>query len=571
MKFDVAIVGGGPAGSTAGTLLKKYAPHLSVIVLERERFPRDHVGESQLPAIGRVLNEMGVWNAVEAAGFPIKVGATYRWGTTDELWDFNFVKDVALDDRTRPARYEGARQDTAFQVDRARYDKILLDHARRAGCKVREETTVRQVVCQGDRVEALVLESGEEIQARYFIDASGGTGVLRRALNVDTTSPTSLRNIAIWRYWENAEWAVEIGVGGTRVQVMSLGYGWIWFIPLGPTRTSVGLVIPAEYYKTSGKRPEELYDKAMGEDPLIAGLLQNATPEDGILTTKDWSFIADRTVGENWFLAGESAGFADPILAAGMTLAHQDAREAAYTILALEEGKEDPAWLKQSYEASQRKRLWQHIRFADYWYSANAQFTDLKEFTREIARDAGLDLDADAAFQWLGTGGFTVEALGAVSIASYDIRAVKLLTERLGDRVATWQLANTNRFFLNLKGAETDYVPQYHGGRVERIKCHVRNDLRLPVSGFYKAVVRALKWGPDLEDVLKNIEVIRNASSPQIPPDHWRAFCLQTLEAMICEGWVRAERDPEKPLLKIQHDLLRHEPPKSSGVPAVSN
>lgn len=564
-EFDVAIIGGGPVGSTAGTLLKKYAPKLSVAIFERERFPRDHVGESQLPAIGRVLNEMGVWNAVEAAGFPVKIGATYRWGTTDDLWDFNFVSDTDLEDKSRPARYEGVRANTAFQVDRAKYDKILLDHAKRRGCAVREETAVREVVRDGDRIETLRLESGEEVRARYFIDASGGAGIVRRAMGVETATPTTLRNIAIWRYWDNAEWAVKIGVGGTRVYVMSLGYGWIWFIPLGPTRTSVGLVVPAEYYKFSGERPEALYEKAMGEDPLIAGLLKSATPSGDILATKDWSFIADRTVGENWFLAGESAGFADPILAAGMTLAHQDAREAAYTILALDEGKEDPAWLRETYGDQLRKRLWQHIRFADYWYSANAQFTDLKEFTRELARDAGLDLDADAAFQWLGTGGFTTESLGAVSIGSFDLRAVKLLTERLGDRIATWTVASTNRFTLDLEGAETVDVPQYHDGRIERIKCYVRNGHRLPLAGFYKGVVRALRWNPELDALLKNLEAIRSSSFAWIAPDQWQALCVQTLEAMVAEGWVRAELDSSKPCLKIQYEPMRHNPPKAKA------
>ena len=89
--YDVAIVGGGPAGSTAGTLLKKYGPDLRVLILERENFPRDHVGESGLPPIGHILAEMGVWNQIEAAGFPIKIGATYRWGKTKDLWDFEFV------------------------------------------------------------------------------------------------------------------------------------------------------------------------------------------------------------------------------------------------------------------------------------------------------------------------------------------------------------------------------------------------------------------------------------------------------------------------------------------------
>jgi len=548
---DVAIIGGGPAGSTAGALLRKYAPNLSVTIFERERFPRDHVGESQLPLIGRVLDEMGVWNAVEAANFPIKVGATYRWGTTDDLWDFDFIDGQTLTDRDRPARYEGVRRDTAFQVDRAKYDKILLDHAKRLGCKVREETAIREILHTNDRVETLRLDNGEEIKPRYVIDASGGAGILRRAMGVEISSPTNLRNIAIWRYWDNAEWAVKIGVGGTRVFVMSLGYGWIWFIPLGPTRTSVGLIVPAEYYKSSGERPEALYDKAMGEDPMIAGLLKNATPEEGLFTTKDWSFVADRTVGENWFLAGESAGFADPILAAGMTLAHQGAREAAYTIVALEQGHEDAAWLRQSFDEVQRRRLGQHIRFADYWYSANAQFTDLKEFTREIARDAGLELDADAAWQWLGTGGFATEYLGGTALGSFDVNALKLLTKRFGDRMAAWKIADKNRFTLHLEGAEKVDVPLYHEGAIQRVKCHVRGNRRLPVFGVYQAVIRALKWGADAESIQKNLEAIRFSSFNWISPGQWRFMGLQTLEAMVTEGWVKADFEPGGECFKI--------------------
>src|ERR1043165_8999520 len=89
--YDVAIIGGGPGGSTLGSLLRKYEPKCRVIILEKEEFPRDHIGESQLPPISDVLNEMGCWDKVEAANFPIKVGATFRWGKTPELWDFEFL------------------------------------------------------------------------------------------------------------------------------------------------------------------------------------------------------------------------------------------------------------------------------------------------------------------------------------------------------------------------------------------------------------------------------------------------------------------------------------------------
>ena len=216
--YDVAIVGGGPAGSTAGALLKKYNPDLSVAIFEKEKFPRDHVGESQLPLIGRILNEMGVWERVEAAGFPIKVGATYRWGSSPDLWDFNFAPPEQFETIERPGKYEGVRISTAWQVDRAIYDKILLDFAAELGCEVFEETAGEGVVRDDpDTIDHLTItRDGErdEVRARHYVDASGRPGALRRKLPIEVTTPGSLKNVAFWDYWENAEWAAEIGVGG---------------------------------------------------------------------------------------------------------------------------------------------------------------------------------------------------------------------------------------------------------------------------------------------------------------------------------------------------------------------
>ena len=313
VNVDVAIIGGGPAGSTVGTFLQKYGKDLNVLILEREIFPRDHVGESQLPEISKILDEMGCWDKVEAANFPIKVGATYKWGRTKELWDFDFMPVPFIKNEPRPAKFEGQRKHLAFQVDRSIYDKILLDHAKEMGCDVRENTRVTKIQTNGDRVEGLELESGEIVTARYYLDCSGHSGTLRRAMGVQTHSPTALQNIAIWEYWRNADWAEEIEIEGTRIQVMSVGYGWIWFIPLGPDRTSIGLVIPAEYYKQSGKKPAKLFAKALEDEPRVKGFMTQAVSEGKTYTTKDWSFLSERQSGENWILCGEACGFADPI------------------------------------------------------------------------------------------------------------------------------------------------------------------------------------------------------------------------------------------------------------------
>jgi flavin-dependent dehydrogenase len=550
-QFDVAIIGGGPAGSTVGTLLRKYNPDLRVCILEREQFPRDHVGESQLPLIGAYLHEMGVWDKVEAAGFPIKVGATYRWGATNDLWNFEFLPYGELAPEPRPARYQGQRVQTAFQVDRAVYDKILLDHARELGCEVRERVKVTAVHRDGDRVVELSADSPEwpTVKANWYVDASGASGLLRRAMGVETESPTTLRNIAIWDYWQNATWAAHIGIGGTRVQVLSLGYGWIWFIPLGTTRTSVGLIMPAETYLASRRRPAELYAEALAAEPRIAELLKGAESENKLATTNDWSTLAERLVGENWFLAGDACGFADPILAAGMTLAHGGAREVAATILELERGDHAAGWLRKCYDEGHRKRIRQHIRFADYWYTHNAHFSELKEFTAKIAEDAGLTLTPDQAFQWLGTGGFANDDLGTPSIGAYSVGAVKRLSGVLTGESASWRVNVTNDYTLDLVGVQRETRPSYSEGRIRAVPALVKQGKVLPLDGAFRIVVGVLEQTRDQQAVVGAFRQAAAQAGEQAP--EVLSSLIQALEAMIAEGWVKARINKARPLLTI--------------------
>ena len=550
MDYDVLIIGGGPTGSTCGTLLKKYQPDLRVLIVEREEFPRDHVGESQLPMIGEVLNEMGAWDKVEAANFPIKIGATYRWGRSEEPWDFEFVPGNSFDDVPRPGKFEGTRKSTAFQVDRSIYDKILLDHAAEMGVEVRENTKVAQIHRDGDRVTGVRLASGEEVTARYFVDGSGNVGIVRRAMDVPIDSPTALRNVAIWDYWQNAEWAVEIGTGGTRIQIMSLGYGWIWFIPIGPTRTSIGFVLPASYYRDAKQKPEEIYLEALAQEPRIAKLLKNATREDRLTSTKDWSYVAERTCGENWFLAGESAGFADPILSAGMTLAHTGAREAAYTLLALLEGEHDPSWLRERYDETQRARLRSHIQFADFWYTGNGLFDAVRENTSLIAKEAGLTLSADEAFRWLSTGGFANDSYDMARVATWDVMAMKLLAQEFHGDESTWEIGNANLFDLDLSDAVLDYVPLLRDGKIEKARCYRRDGKTLPNFGDYRVIITALRKSSFIGDLIREARAYFQARGVEVEP--MVAGVLRALEAMVTEGWVKASFDPARQHLNVK-------------------
>ncbi len=557
MKCDVAIIGGGPAGSTVGSILRKYNPDLDVVILESERFPRDHIGESQLPAIMNVLVEIGAWDKVEAGPFPVKIGGTYRWGNTQDLWDFEFLPGEDYIDAPRPAPFEGQRTKTAFQVDRSIYDQILLDHAQELGCKVFQETRVSKVNTEGDSVTSLEMESTnnsaefkEPLIAKTYVDCSGQTGILRRAFKVEVDNPTILQNIAIYDYWQGASWAISLGASGTLIQVLSLGWGWIWFIPISPTRTSIGLVVPASYYKEQKVRPEELYMRAIAEESHVAELVANATREGNLTTTKDWSFVADRLVGENWFLAGDAAGFADPILSAGMTLAHSSARKIAYTILESERGEHDVDWLKSEYELGHRAQIRHHIRFADYWYSANGCFTDLKALCSNIALDAGLELNAEDAFRWLAAGGFAVESPGEPRAATVALGGVKRLTKYLSGESAAWQIASKNKLILDVSGAEKQRLPIYANGRITPITCFRRGGKTLPLVGAYRAVFDALLREKDATIVLNMACHFLNRSKSASPMEI-AAVVVECLEALLAEGWVKGSADNRRPFIQI--------------------
>jgi len=560
VEFDVAIVGGGPAGATVGTLLKRYNPGLRVGIFERELFPRDHVGESLLPMVCYVLDEMQVWGKVEQQNFPVKLGATYRWGkaSDEELYYFHFLPTGAsYTENSRPGSFTGQRRHTTFQVDRSVYDKVLLDHAAECGCEVFQETKVTRIAHTGDRVDGLEVSfpDGETrtISAQFYVDASGAESLLRRTLKIGVHSPTLLRNIAIWDYWQDAGWVETHGENGTYVYVMSLGLGWLWYIPLGQGRTSVGLVTSAEHFKGLGQDTETVYLEAIAKEPLIRKMLAPARREGRLAATKDWSFVADRLTGENWFLAGDAGGFADPILAAGLTLAQTGARRVAYSILEMLQEVSDPAWIQSQYETNQRRNTLNHIRFADYWYSANEHFSDLKEYCAQIAADNGLNLDANAAFQWLGTGGFAEEASGLPFAGTYTITAIKLFTSKFAAEDEQWAVFRNNVFQLDLDGAEKTQVAQYEFGRVKKVDCYRKGPRIWPLDKVYKFVFNALNR--EQEILLLAERFMYEARKDGVPAgDSLAQSCIEALEGLVAEGWVRASYDPSVPLLQSALD-----------------
>ncbi|MBM4113723.1 MAG: hypothetical protein FJ253_10215 [Phycisphaerae bacterium] len=550
-EWDVVIIGGGPGGSTTGAMLRTHDPRWRVLILERERFPRDHIGESQLPPIGQILDEIGCWEKVERAGFPVKIGATYTWGKTTEPWVFGFVPEETVPPEVeRPGRYDGWRQQVAFQVDRSIYDKILLDHAAALGCTVREQTPVRKILHDGDRIDGIVLEGGEVVKGRWYVDASGNSAIIRRALGVKVEVPTKLQNVAFWDYWSSEAWRGDRDEKATRIHIRSLPYGWIWNIRLSATRYSIGLVCNAEWYKQSGRKPADLYAEALRNEPSVSKRLQGATPRGTLDTTIDWSYVVDRTFGENWFLVGECAGFADPILSAGLTLTQVGAKELAYTLIESTHPEWDRAALFRRFDELQITRVRQHMRFAEYWYSANGLFEAVRENCSRIAEDAGLRLHPDDAFRWLSFGGMGEDLPGQAGVGGYSLAAVKQLMGRFTGEKAHWLANGKNDFRLNLRGAVEGIIGVPENGRIRKVQCWTRGNRHLSRTGVQGSLITAMQRTHDITEILESIQ-LSQATTVQASREVLQRYVCEILELLVQDHWVEAKLRKDRPVLSL--------------------
>ena len=377
-KADLVVVGGGPAGSTMAGLVKKYAPGRRVVLLEKAAGPRHHVGESLLPGIVPVLKELGVYEKVDAAGFPRKIGANYQWGMNGEVWenDFGDVNVAELMKRTR----DGAlpeKIEYAWQVRRSKYDEILLTHAQSLGVEVVRGATVTGLLEEGARV-AGVSTKDAEWRAGLVADCSGQSGFLSRFRPVREFDK-DLKNVAGWSYYRGAEWKYKYNghPDKTKIFVCSVPEGWFWYIPIDGGVVSVGLVTGVGRLKAEGGDLKALYERALARCAEIAPLLANAAREtdfDGtgeeFFTQSDWSYLNRSASGPGWLAAGDAAVFVDPILSSGVTLAHLSAQRAAYSVLAEWEapGSERARLVWEDYGRSCRESAAQFLALAMFWY-----------------------------------------------------------------------------------------------------------------------------------------------------------------------------------------------------------
>lgn len=356
---DVIVIGGGPAGSTTATMLTRKG--VRVLLLEREKFPRHHVGESLLPASMPVLEELGVLPAIEKAGFLPKHGATMVWGKDSVPWSWYF-------------RETSRQYPHSYQVSRPEFDQLLLENSRANGVDVREGSRVVDIHTRDGKTTGVgfVSENGTPgtAHAALVVDATGQGGMLGRTLNLRHWD-SFFQNLAVYAYFEGARRLPQ--PDETNIFIESYKGGWFWNIPLHTGQTGVGAVVDSSTGQEGIQRlglQGFLIDQ-ISQAPHTAAMLKDARLSEGPFVVKDWSYTCEPMVGDGHILVGDAACFVDPLFSSGVHLALMGGVMAA--ALATSTLK-DPTIAKPAGRAYQQLYLREYSHFremARLFYSSN--------------------------------------------------------------------------------------------------------------------------------------------------------------------------------------------------------
>lgn len=336
--YDIIIIGGGPAGSTSATLLAEKG--FKVLLLEKEAFPREHIGESLIPLSYDILKRQGLIGKLNKIATR-KPGVQFvdKDGIKQSLWCFkNVIKDEGY---------------LTFHVIRSAFDKMLLDNSKSKGADVREQHLVKHVIL--DRADKIVevhatnAQGGEEkFEAKFLLDCSGQSTFIGRKLGVKK-SFTDLDRVAVWSHWTNVEYDSVLKEGA--IKIVYLGgekKGWMWVIPVSAEHLSIGVVVnnshvkaKKQQFKDSADWKQDFYLNELAESSLWKGMLKNAKMEHKVGMAGDYSYFCEKKYGDNFALVGDAGAFLDPIFSSGIYVGMHSAELVADALEAKLRGKGD--------------------------------------------------------------------------------------------------------------------------------------------------------------------------------------------------------------------------------------
>lgn len=319
---EIVVIGGGPAGSTAATILAQYGHR--VVLYERERMPRFHIGESLMPETYWTFKRLGVLDKLRAGPDVRKFSVQFVSATGKESQPFYFFE-------TNP--HESSQ---TWQVVRSEFDQMLLDNAQRFGAQVEQGTRVVDVHFDGDRARGVRIQRPDgqqmDVPARVVVDASGQSTLIANRLRLRQPDPR-LRKASIWTYFRGAHREAGLDEGATLVLQSEGKKSWFWYIPLHNDIVSVGVVSSLEYlFGDRDLGHETIFFREVERCPAVQRRIAGAEQATGFFSTKDFSYRCERAAGDGWVLIGDAFGFLDPIYSSGVFLALKSGEWAADAI-----------------------------------------------------------------------------------------------------------------------------------------------------------------------------------------------------------------------------------------------
>ncbi|MDY7092424.1 MAG: tryptophan 7-halogenase [Acidobacteriota bacterium] len=333
-EYDTIVIGGGPAGATAATLIAQ-AGH-RVLLLERDQFPRHKVGESLMPACWDTLERLGMIDRLQESHFPKKYSVQFfsRNGKASSPFYFS---DVSCADHPQ-----------TWQVVRSEFDHMMVENARAHGVEVHHGVNVREVLfAEGENGSQKAVgvrvrtEDGSttDLASKVVVDASGQSAMISRRLGLQEDDP-KLRNASIYTYFKGGQRDEGRDEGATLIMHTQHQKTWFWYIPQPDDTVSVGVVGPQDYLVRPPKRPpQEVFEEELLQCPGLLPRLAAAQQTRPVQVLRDFTYKAKQRAGDGWVLVGDAYGFVDPLYSSGVFLALKSGEMAADAIhQALEAG-----------------------------------------------------------------------------------------------------------------------------------------------------------------------------------------------------------------------------------------
>ncbi|MFZ0309589.1 MAG: NAD(P)/FAD-dependent oxidoreductase [Candidatus Sulfotelmatobacter sp.] len=382
--FDVAIIGGGPAGSSMGAYLAKAG--VSCVVFERELFPRPHVGESLVPSSTRVFRDLDFLPLMEEAKFPHKFGAVWTADEKQKIpyqhgWE-GLSADCHADIRFDEREQVGVDKNYTYHVDRGKFDLMLLQHANKFGAAVYEGVKVSAVDFGPKEpvVRFTMGRNGKEmgVSARMVVDASGRNTFLGNQLKLKVQDPV-FDQYAIHSWFDNYDRKVFSQKGDHRdyifIHFLPISNTWIWQIPITDTVTSLGVVTQKKNFAKSKSDREKFFWESVATRPMLEETLRKADRIRPFKDEGDYSYAMKQLCGDRFVMVGDAGRFVDPIFSTGVSIALNSSRFAHKDILAALEKNDFSRQSFSNFENTLRLGTKNWYDFITVYYRLNVLFT----------------------------------------------------------------------------------------------------------------------------------------------------------------------------------------------------